>query len=275
VNVNLGTLVAQNREVKVGSMLRTYGIEIQSAMVVDAQAPMVGFDVGSFFPLSVRYPWFPQVVEEGLSRDNPITSEMQSLVLPWTSPLTPILGDTVSTVTIEALARSSVRSFASFAPYDLNPQSRATLPDAGVGPQTLAVALTGSFHSHWGQGKPVPGDTLGTAPPTIEQSPETQVVVVGSTHFLENRFLQQYPSNTVFLANTVDWMTLGNDLISIRSRSAVSRPLKEIEDDKKGVMKALAIFPVPVLVVVFGLVRAQYRRGRHNRLAIEFGRSKA
>lgn len=272
VNVDLGTLMARNREVKVGPLLQTYGVKVDNALVVDGQAPLVGFDVGTFFPLSIRYPWFPQIVEDGLSRDNPITSEMQSLVLPWTSPLQ-IVGSDTSGIVIETLARSSKeRSFASTTPYDMNPQRRIQLPQTGPAPQILAVAMAGRFHSHYAGGQPVPGDSLGTAPPTVEESPETQVVVVGSSYFLENRFLQQFATNSVFLANTVDWMTLGNDLIAIRSRSAVSRPLKEIDDGQKPVLKALAIFPVPILVILFGLIRAQIGRNRRNRFAIEFGR---
>jgi ABC-type uncharacterized transport system involved in gliding motility auxiliary subunit len=86
VDVNLSNLFARNRAVKLGPQLKSYGVEVQNALVVDAQSPMVGFDVGSFLPLAVRYPWFPQVVAEGLSKTSPITSELQSLVLPWTSP---------------------------------------------------------------------------------------------------------------------------------------------------------------------------------------------
>jgi ABC-type uncharacterized transport system involved in gliding motility auxiliary subunit len=139
-----------------------------------------------------------------------------------------------------------------------------------MAPQDLAVALSGSFTSHWA-GQPVPGDSLGTAPAPLGRSPETQIVVVGSSHFLSNQFLQQFPGNATFLANAVDWMTLGNDLIAIRSRTAVSRPLREIEDDRRGLFKMLAIFPVPILVILLGLVRAQIRSARRNRLALEFG----
>ena len=66
-------------------------------------------------------------------------------------------------------------------------------------------------------------------------------------------------------------MTLGNELISMRSRAEVSRPLREVEEDKRALYKTLAIFPVPVLVVLFGLVRARVRRSRRERYPAEFG----
>jgi len=272
VNVDLRTLAARNRAVKVGPLLRTYGVGVQGSLVVDAQCPMVGFDVGSFFPLSVKYPWFPQVVSDGFSKDNPITSELQGLVMPWTSPLELVPADTSSGAQVhtEILARSSDRSFAAQSPYDLNPQKRISLPSSGVGPQDLVVALSGRFPSHW-KGQPVPGDSLGTAPPPVPLSPQTQIVVAGSAQFAGDQFLHQFPSNATFLANAVDWMTLGDDLIAIRSRAAATRPLKDLAEGKAGVLKALAMFPVPLLVILFGLIRAQMRAARRNRYAVEFG----
>ena len=272
VDVNLGSLMAQNREVKLGPQLRTYGVDVKSALVVDAQAPMVGFDVGSYFPLAVRYPWFPQVVKDGLSKKNPVTSDLQSIVLPWTSPLVPEPPDSSSGahVTAEVLAKSSARSFGASAPYDLSPQAHLALPAAGVEPQNLVVALTGKFRSHWA-GKPAPGDSLGTGKPGLALSPETQILVVGDAHFLESRFLQQFPSNGIFFSNAVDWMTLGSDLIAIRSRGQETRPLKEIGDNNKSMVKLAAILPVPILLIVFGLARGQIAKAQRRRYAIEFG----
>ncbi len=272
VSVQLSTLSARNRQVKLGPVLQSYGVRVEDRLVADAQAPMVGFDVGYFLPLSVRYPWFPQVTGDGLSSSHPITGDMQSLVLPWTSPLTLVSPDTASgaSVAADTLAVSSERSFTAAPPYQINPQQKLAPPAEGFHPQLLAVALTGRFPSHWA-GKPVPGDSLGTAPPGPAVSPETQVVVVGSSNFADARFLRQYPSNSVFLANAVDWMTLGDDLIAIRSREAVSRPLKEVGDKQRLTLKVLALVPVPLLVILFGLVRMRLRRARRERYALEFG----
>jgi gliding-associated putative ABC transporter substrate-binding component GldG len=272
VDVTLGMLQARDREVTMGPLLRAYGVEVQNALVADAQAPLVGFDIGFFLPLSIVYPWFPQMTEKGLSRTNPVTSEMQSLVLPFVSPLVPVPVDSSAgaSIAVEVLARSSERSFARTAPYDLNPQNRVTPPAGSLAPQDLVLALSGRFPSAWA-GRPAPADTLGLAPPPAAVSSETQIVVAGSQHFLTAQFLRQYPANAVFLANAVDWMTMGTDLIAIRSRTGAARPLKEVPDERRGLYKTLAMLPVPVLVVVFGFLRAHFRRARFRRHEVEFG----
>ncbi len=270
VNVDLNTLQARPRQVRMGELLRSYGVEVLSTLVVDAQAPLVSFDVGFVIPLSLRYPWFVQSLDTGLSRDNAITSDLQSLVLPWTSPLRLSAPDSGGAVSAEVLARSSERSFAKSAPWDLNPQSKVTPPDAFEA-QDLAVALSGSFTSRWADGSPVPGDTTGTAAAGPQTSPETRIVVVGSWNLVDGRFLQQYQNNALFLANAVDWMTLGTDLIEIRSRAAVDRPLREVDEDRRGLLKALAVFAVPFLVTAFGILRWRWQGAKRRRDAVEFG----
>ena len=264
VTVDLATLQARPRPLRAAKLASAYGLQVPSTLVVDAQAPLVSFDVGFVLPLSVRYPWFVQVISEGMDPENPITSDLQSMVFPWTSP---VLADS-SAGEVQVLARSSERSFAKGAPWVLNPQSQITPPEVFES-QPVAVALRGSFTSAFA-GEPVPGDSLGVEPPGLQEGMETQMVVVGSTHFADNRFLSQYQTNTLFLANAVDWMTLGDDLIAIRSRASVSRPLREVDEDKRGMLKLLAWIPVPVLVVLFGLVRARIRRNRRERDAAVF-----
>jgi ABC-type uncharacterized transport system involved in gliding motility auxiliary subunit len=96
----------------------------------------------------------------------------------------------------------------------------------------------------------------------IESSPETQIVVVGSAGGFLDDMIGQFPTNPVFLQNAVDWLTLGDDLIEIRSRGATDRPLREISERWKSTARFLVVFGVPLLVVLFGLLRYVRLRNR-------------
>jgi len=272
VDVPLNTLQGRDREVKMGPMLRTYGVEVENSLMADGQAATATFSQG-YMQYSLPYVWWPQISGNGFEKENPITATLDAVVLPWPSPLNAIPPDTSGggSVTVEPLVKSSERSFAARAPYDLNPQSRPKLPAEGVGARTLALALKGRFQSHWAGATTIPGDTTGAAANPIPLSPETQMVVVGDWRFITDQFLGQFPGNSVLLANAVDWMTLGNDLIAIRSRSAGNRPLKEIDDGKRGLLKILCVLGLPVLVIVGGLARMRMSTNRRVRLAYEYG----
>ncbi len=53
---------------------------------------------------------------------------------------------------------------------------------------------------------------------------------------------------------------MGNDLIGIRSRGVTDRPLREISAGAKSAVKFANIFAIPILVIVYGLIRVYARR---------------
>ncbi len=98
----------------------------------------------------------------------------------------------------------------------------------------------------------------------FEETPEkSRLAVIGSDHILYDFFLQNNENNIVFLQNLVDWYTLGEALIGIRSKQIIQRPLKELSDTEKTYLKWLAILVIPLLLLIFGLVK--YWVKKHSR----------
>jgi ABC-type uncharacterized transport system involved in gliding motility auxiliary subunit len=69
-----------------------------------------------------------------------------------------------------------------------------------------------------------------------------------------------FPGNQEFILNAIDWMTLGDKLIAIRSRGATDRPLALGSGVGKLVFKYANTFGMAILVAIFGLVRFSVRR---------------
>ena len=134
----------------------------------------------------------------------------------------------------------------------------------------LAVALAGTFRSAYRETPvpPKPGAAVaGVAETPRTESPLTQILVVGNSQFCSNLFLRNFPENALFLQNAIDWMTLGGDLISIRSRGATARPIREVSDGVRTAVKIILTAGIPILVIVVGLTRAAVRRRQRVRLA--------
>jgi len=181
-----------------------------------------------------------------------------------------------SPLTASVLVRTSPNAWKASGYYNLNPQQRFA-PTGETEPLATVVALAGKFTSYY-QSNPVPDLTppsavgpegedpapspLASANPGVQllDSPETRIVVVGNALFATDQFLGQFPENSVFLLNAVDWMTLGDRLISIRSRGATDRPIKTLSDAAKSTIKLVGILGAPALVVAFGLIRFGLRR---------------
>ncbi len=268
--------------------LSFYGATIKNALVKDASCQMATFSQG-YMAFSVQYPFWPAVYNQGLDQRSPVTSKLESLVLPWAAPLEvtaalatpegatkgeeppPPPSESQPGVTATILARTSDKSWTESGSYDLNPQSATARSSRPTGQRyPLAVALSGQFKSFFG-GKPTPPrpDAAGTVdPPRQEESPLTQVILVGNSQFVSDIFLRNFPANSIFLENAVDWMTSGSELISIRSRGATARPLRQLSDAARTAIKLVLIIGVPILVILLSVARMQFRR-RARRQTVE------
>ncbi len=194
--------------------------------------------------------------------------------------------------TASVLVRTSGQSWKVAGYYDLNPQQRFAPPSINeTSSQITAVALTGRFSSFFAnRAAPVPSSASSDQPlempvdlvqdeagniinsnesetlapaeteTPIPLSPETQILVVGNAQFITDSFLAQFPGNSLFIQNTIDWLTMGDRLISIRSRGATDRPLKELSPGVMKTIKLLCILGTSVLIIAFGLFRMVLRR---------------
>ncbi|MCA9728678.1 MAG: Gldg family protein [Candidatus Eisenbacteria bacterium] len=273
-------------------MLTHYGAEISNELVQEypRYAAQAQFSQG-YISYLVPYPLWPKTSKGLFNPDNPITSRLESLVLPWTAPVElTVPGDEIAKqeradkgqpepewethgVEGSVLVRTTERAWTQSGRFDLNPQAAAVKnpPETGQS-YPLAVALTGTFQSFY-DGKPAPSkpgeeaDGTMAADSTIAASPQTQMLVVGDSNFLTDQFLRMFPDNSLFVQNALDWMTLGEDLIAIRSRGATARPLKEISAGARDGIRWINTLGIPILVILFGFIWNGARKKARQRLA--------
>jgi ABC-2 type transport system permease protein len=247
------------------NLLPFYGVKVDENLVLDRQCAVAGFRSG-YFQYMVPYPYWPRINKENLSKENPVVSRLETILMPWVSAVSESEMKPEGVQFIK-LAWSSPQSWVLTGPYNLNPQP-ITLPEATtMKSYTVAAALTGKFKSYYADKEipPAAPDTVAMAipqaePPKLAESPETQIFVCGSSQVVNNNFLGQFPANMTFLLNAIDWVALGNDLIAIRSRSVSDRPidpemLKDEAEGKRNTIKFAGIFGMPILLTLFGMVR--------------------
>ena len=267
-------------------LLEHYGVRLNDNLVLDVSMGQLTYSQG-FMTVTTGYAYFIRVLKEyqyrtgetsaGLSQDSIITNQLESLTLHWASSLE-LLPQEGASVEAIALAKTSKGGWTAQSPYNISPTNRQFQPPASMQQaHTVAVSLSGTFKSFYA-GKAIPSvessesDEGVTAKPAEEErttktdSEATQIVVVGNSQFLQ----QGQRDARLFFLNTVDWLTLGEELINIRSHGATNRPLKEISENEKFFLKFISIAGVPILVIAFGLVRFFLRR-RAKRLVEAYG----
>jgi gliding-associated putative ABC transporter substrate-binding component GldG len=272
VNADVQTSQATPLQLGFDDMTRSYGFSIANNLVNDLNASMINVQQqqGQFMITNVvRYPCFPHITD--VNKQNPMVKDLQELSLFYPSSID-TFAPAAGKVSFIPLFQTSEYTKIQQGRYDINPMNQPKREEYASGRKLLGLAVTGTFGSAW-TGKPIPHPTDSTAmPPSTDirtESPLTRMVVIGDGNFVQGQFVQGGGPNQILFLNAVDWLSQDNDLMSIRSREAAVRPLKEgISDGTKQTVKYADMFLPPVLVLLLGLFRWTAKRNRQKGVAL-------
>lgn len=253
---------AMDRQTNWPGFLGYYGVGFKQGLVIDSRCTRIGVmqQQGNIrFQNVVEYPFIPQVTQ--FNPEHLIGKDLEAVEFAFVSPLdsTKVDGTNLSLVPI---CWSSDRSGLRHAPYDISPVQRFMQADFNEPWQILAAAIAGTFSTAFPDGAP-PDSSISSAvlPPTLREVADNRIVVVGDADFATDNG-QNNPANVAFVLNIVDWLTQDEGLIGIRSRNVAVRPLDEVSEGNRTLIKYSNVFGPPLLVVVFGLWHWQSRRRR-------------
>ena len=276
VDVNLaGGLIANvNQKKGMADALARWGVKVEDQLVLDTVNQRLSFRMQSNQYMIVNYPHWITVLAKDVSRENPITSRFAGLDLYWPCVLeiAPPAG-----VTAEPIVRSSPEAWSMPVPFETNPALAQVLAQqAGERRQfPLAVALAGEFPSAFA-GRELPPGAAGAvssrpgeaapADPRPAKSASTRLLVVADADFASDMIqYTQAQYNMVFLSNCVEWLSMEDDLLAIKTRAQLDTRLSRITDKvrRAAAMRAsqvINVAVVPLLVVAAGVVRLLLRR---------------
>ncbi|MCC7430078.1 Gldg family protein [bacterium] len=265
VAVELSQQQSENLNLNLDNLLASYGIKVNQNLVQDLQnQPINVQERRGIFNINrqIPYPFLPLV--RTFAKGEGMVKDLENVSFYFASTI-----DTTAakeTSVYKVLAYSSPYSKTASGEYQLYPQdpSQINKNDYNLGKQALAVSVSGKITSAFASGnRPQfmrPDSTFGDdIQPTLLETENARVFVVGDGDFMQENFKNQ-PDNINLFLNSVDWLASSEGLISIRSREVTDRKIEEITDGKKDFIKWGNSIGLPLLVLVFGLVRWQVRK---------------
>ena len=181
------------------------------------------------------FPFLPIV---GKFSDHPITKGLETVILPFASPVN-FIGDSSKRFT--PLIMTSEKSATQKAPvyFDINKQwGEPDFPERNI--------VIGGIIEETRPGK------------------QFKMVILGDGDFAINGSGQQarslQPDNVSLLVNAIDWLSDDTGLIELRTKGATSRPLQQLQDSTKVILKYTNFLLPILLVLVYGLVRMERNR---------------
>ncbi|MCX6303447.1 MAG: Gldg family protein [Bacteroidetes bacterium] len=240
VNGDLQTV--SGTEIKTGleKWLETKGVRVNPNFIVDQNCGtvMVNQQQGYMsFQSNMRFPYLPVITKFA---DHPVTKGLTSVLLQFASSIDflPQGGG----ITLTSLATTSDKSGTENPPLTFNINrnwQQQDFPRSGLIVGALASGrLSGNMNS--------------------------RMIIISDGDFPANGEGQQarqiQPDNLNLMVNSIDWLSDDTGLIDLRTKEVTSRPIDQMDDAKKVMLKYLN-FLLPILLIIgIGIGRYQSRR---------------
>lgn len=257
--------------------LAHWGVTIEKTLVLDDRNQPMPIPEFRETPLgTIRtwrlapYPYLVDVTADGLVHRE-VTAKLRGVGIFWGSPIV-IDEEKVGEREVIPLLKSSERSWTDDDPIKAR-YVDYVVPEEGLEPRLLAVAIGGRFESYF-KDHPVPGrDEEGedgeasASDVVLETSPETRMVVIGDSAFVSDLVASAvaqdpgaFAENLAFVQNTIDWINEDNDLLAIRARGTGLRRIERISSQTEAMIEIVNYAVPAFLLVALGLARWGRRR---------------
>jgi gliding-associated putative ABC transporter substrate-binding component GldG len=237
VQAELRTLYGIGQTTGLEAWLDKKGVNVMENFVVDAKCGSVTMpqQFGAFtLQTNVSFPYVPII---GTFSEHPVTSGLEAVMLEFASEIK-FNGD--STVKFTPIAFSSELSNTLPAPQLMSMEKEWTESDFPLHNVPVAAALE-----------------------RISGTPY-KIIVIGDGDFPVNGPPQQQrrlqPDNVSLLSNAIDWLQDDTGLIDLRTKGAISRPIRELDEGTRVLLKYLNFLIPIVLAIGYGVVRSQKNR---------------
>jgi ABC-type transport system involved in multi-copper enzyme maturation permease subunit/ABC-type uncharacterized transport system involved in gliding motility auxiliary subunit len=258
--------------------LSQYGVELDPAVLMDVNhqsltvreadnlmAALTGGGVTLNLPLHIM------ISQDSMNRKVSITSNLSPLFYLWGNALK-LQKDVLEKHKLEYSVLFSTTPRSWTVPAETQFTSQVLQPPAQGQQRPLAVLMRGQFPDVYaGQERPAwpqPAQHPGmppTPPPAQEDAPAKaptpapgKLLVVGDAQMLHRNFLSG--GNLDFFLNSVDALTLGDDIINVRSKKPINRTISKPSPGTRQFWKFVNLGLVNILIATIGIGGALLRR---------------
>ncbi|WP_258104277.1 Gldg family protein [Marinoscillum sp. MHG1-6] len=233
-------LLSKSTDVGVKGWLAGKGLSIGDNFVIDAQCATVSVQQNLGFAVmntQKQFPYFPMVNN---FEDHSITGGLESVMLPFVSNISFNKADTsISTI---PLVYTSEQSGLVTPPTYIDIQKKWTENDFRAGAQLVAAGV---------------------------ENANSKIILVTNGSFIVNgegqRPQQQSEDNINLAANAVDWLADDTGLIDLRTKGITSRPLDQVEEATKTILKYANVVAPIFLILLYAFIRRQMNNRKRQR----------
>jgi len=270
VDISLQGQSGRPLDLDLDDMLASYGIRLNTDLVRDKSCAYVTVSQqAGFMVIQNQIPFYFLPRASDFEEGNPLVKGLNSIVLYFASSIDTSLARSKGLNT-HVLLRSSAESGRQENVFMVDPMTPVTpemFAEKGI---PLVVTVEGSFVSSFAN-TPVTLDSsvtipIDTAHKVLTGQSLSKIVVVGDGDFLQDQFSGGNADNFLLASNLVDWLADDIGLSQIRARNSGDRPLEEVSEFTRNMIKGVNLSVPPILVILIGVLRWLLRSSARKRI---------
>ena len=255
LNQQMGFFQGVNVESNIFDLISDFGVNIEQNLVLDKQNGEINIPQQvSIFQTwaSHDYPFFPTV--NSFNQNEVIVNGLEKIQFHFCSQ---IIIDSMATNVIPIMT-SSKNSSVMEGYYNLFPNTpnspNPMLNNLIQGPKVLGVVIDSMMD----------GQIILLSESNIFADPIDQS--------LARVFAQRQQDNYTFVENAIDYLMGDEELVSLRSREILDRPLiSSLDDNSRSWWKWFNIIISPLLIIVMGIIRLRSQRNKSTQMRSLYG----
>ncbi|GMW02988.1 MAG: hypothetical protein AMXMBFR84_41240 [Candidatus Hydrogenedentota bacterium] len=278
-------LVKNDQTPMVNDWLTKYGLGVDEKILMDVNhvSLTIGSQMDQLFGGSQRINLPIQILVNtgSMAKDEAITSRLSSIFYLWGTALS-VKEDELKKYNLayKPLIWTSERAWTADA---AGPISQSTFDEPASGQQYPLVALvSGTFPDVYKDGpRPAwPETPQQPGMPPMPPSPEEEgpapaltpkpgkLILMGCAQTFRDNFIQQ--GNADLFLNSVDALTLGNDIVNVRGKKPLDRSIDRPTDTQRRTWQVVNYAAVSLLLAIVGIVVAVARRQARNAYTMSY-----
>jgi gliding-associated putative ABC transporter substrate-binding component GldG len=270
VDINLQGQMGRPLDTGLDDLLASYGVRVNADLVRDRSCAYVTVSQqAGFMVIQNQIPFYYLPRASNFDETNPLVKGLTSVVLYFASSIDTSLARAKG-LNARVLLTSSGESGRQENVFTVDPMTPVTPAMFAEQHIPLVATVEGSFVSSFASA-PVLLDSsvtqpVDTAGKVIASRSLAKIAVIGDGDFLQDQYSGGNADNFVLAGNLVDWLADDIGLAQIRARNETDRPLDEISDDAKKLLKGVNLVVPPIFVVLAGMVRWRWRVSARKRM---------
>ena len=243
------------------TILNSYGVGINDDVAMDVKCNVVKIPRQQGFIKYMDQMYIPFMpIVSTFNKGNVITRDLQQVAMYFPSSIDTTLAKEKGYKIEGLLYTSDFSGKQSGQVVNITPLNVMAKTDFLKKRIPLGAVVTGKFASAFAQSGP-PADSTGVSsaqPMVTVCEKENRLLVVGDGLIAIDEYVRD-PRQTLIIQNAADWLVQAEDMITIRSKEIPMRPLKNVGDVGRNLVKWANAGGPAILVIIMGIVLWQGR----------------